>query len=155
MEAHWIIERVVRTARKTPVLLNAVLANTTEQQARDLRDGVDGWNTAEALAHMLSYEYTVGQRLALTLTKDNPTFPSMEKREPDPSYRHMAHEIIRLRGALVKQMSEITEEQWQRTGVHPVYGQLTLLELGTNVGQHDVDHIEQIARILHRADALY
>ena len=151
---HWMVPRVIQTMRKGPVLLNAVLGNVTEQQALELRDGPEGWNVAETLAHMLNYERTATDRANRILTETNPAFVQMPSMAPGLEYRGMADEIIRLRLDLVKRMMGLADEDWQRTCVHPRFGQMSLLETGLIIGQHDTDHIEQLARIVGLAEAL-
>ena len=45
----------------------------------------------------------------------------------------------------------LTEAQWDRPGQHAERGQITLNDIAVQFGTHDLDHIEQITRILSAA----
>jgi len=42
----------------------------------------------------------------------------------------------------------LSDEQWERRGQHPYFGETTILTQAVNNAIHDLDHIEQIARAL-------
>ena len=45
-------------------------------------------------------------------------------------------------------VSSLSDEQWERRGQHPYFGETTVLTQAINSAIHDLDHIEQIARAL-------
>lgn len=56
-------------------------------------------------------------------------------------YAHLRREFIAM-------LIPLREDEWQRRGLHPESGVVTLLEHVTNVSLHDLNHIEQIIRAL-------
>jgi len=44
--------------------------------------------------------------------------------------------------------ASLTPEQWARDGVHPEREGFTMTDAVMQVGLHDLDHLEQITRIL-------
>jgi uncharacterized damage-inducible protein DinB len=55
-----------------------------------------------------------------------------------------------LREANLRMFDRLTEEQWQSYGVHVERGKLTIRSLCTHMAAHDINHIEQIRRILEK-----
>jgi len=55
---------------------------------------------------------------------------------------------VQQREAFLEWLKARDEADWQRVGVHPEAGEYTLLEQAMQAPLHDVDHLEQIARVL-------
>ena len=53
-----------------------------------------------------------------------------------------------LRQANLRLFSQLAPEQWQRSGVHRERGKLTVRDLCRHMAAHDINHIEQIRRII-------
>ena len=54
-----------------------------------------------------------------------------------------------LREANLKMFAQLAPEQWERQGVHAERGRLTVRSLCCHMAAHDINHIEQIRRILN------
>jgi DinB family protein len=154
-------ERFLRSMRKTPVILNAILRGVTQERAQQAVDGPGGWSVVEVMCHMRDYEEIVYKRAQLMLEADQPGLPGLDNEET-AKRRDYAHQNLGLeygayldaRRRLVGFLSGLSDEQWRRQGVHPEFGTMTMLELALNVSQHDVNHIEQIVRALGLSEAL-
>lgn len=60
-----------------------------------------------------------------------------------------ALELFRLlREANLRMFGRLTREQWQRRGTHSERGKLTVRDLCQHMAAHDINHIEQIRRIV-------
>jgi hypothetical protein len=145
--------KALRTLRKTPVLLEALLAGVTQEQAEALHDG--DWNVIFIVCHMRDFEAIAAQRVRDLLAGPNPTFAvvSNDALIRDNNYaaadlRQVVGEMARLRCELITLLESLTDEQWLLAGVHPSQGPATALDVAINAGLHDVDHLEQIARCL-------
>lgn len=150
--------RVIRTLRKTPVILSSILADITEEGARTLHDGLDGWSILFIVCHLRDYEDVVAQRVSVILTEDRPVLPGIDNvqlpvqnRYGEQNLRDTLADLMARRAALLATLEELTDAQWARVGQHPSYGFGTLLDVATNVCLHDVDHIEQIVRCIDEA----
>jgi hypothetical protein len=53
-----------------------------------------------------------------------------------------------LREANLRLLQHLTPEQWEASGVHAERGRLTVRDLASHMAGHDLNHIEQIRRIL-------
>jgi hypothetical protein len=145
--------KALRTLRKTPVLLEALLEGVTQEQAEALHDG--DWNVIFVVSHMRDFEAIAAQRVRDLLSCPNPTFAVVSNDEliRDHNYaaadlRQVMGEIARLRRELITLLESLADEQWLLAGVHPSQGPATLLDVTINAGLHDVDHLEQIVRCL-------
>jgi hypothetical protein len=143
--------KALRTLRKTPALLEALLKGVTQEQAETLRDG--SWNLVFIVCHMRDYEAVAAQRVRDLLAGPNPTFAVVANDDliRDNNYaaadlRQAVVAYAQLRRETVALLEPLADEQWLLTGVHPAQGPATLLDVAVNAGLHDVDHLEQIAR---------
>lgn len=149
----WMIANL----KKTHLILCALLKNITQQQAQELRDGADGWNILEIICHVRDYQDIFYGRLKQILEEDNPTFKVYDEvaREAMITENDYANQDLKLivedycktRDHLVNFLSELEEHQWQRTGVHPMLGEVDITVPIFHTILHDADHSEQIARI--------
>ena len=151
-------DRYILGLRKTPVLLNALFKGVSQEQATTLTDGPGGWNAVEALCHIRDYSPFVLERMRLILEQDNPTLPTFEPEENLRDYRQTTvtdemAAFVASRKELVTLLEGLSEAQWQRRGVLK-YGDGTLLEFTVHTVWHDLNHIEQIARILKLSEPL-
>lgn len=154
-------ERYIRLISKTPVVLQALIRDVAQEQAKQLTDGPDGWSVVETMCHIRDFGDVCLERVRLILTEDAPRLanlnPVERAIERDYANQNLADEFaacVAARQALVTLLENVTDGQWARYGIHSQFGQITLLELLVFIVAHDVDHIEQIARTLKRADPL-
>jgi len=144
-----------RNARRTHAILEALLQGVDQATGTSLRDGADGWNCVEVVCHLRDFELIWQERVRLMLAQSNPLLPVFDH-EGDAIRKNYAAQNLaavwaertRLRRESVALMDGLAEMQWNCRGVHPEAGQVDVLQLGMQMCLHDVDHAEQIARIL-------
>jgi hypothetical protein len=146
-------DKALRSLRKTPALLDLVLAGLDDTAARTLRDGPDGWSILFIVCHLRDYERTVAARIDAILTADDPELPSMDNdalaRDGDyaaQSLTAVREDLRAQRAALLDRLATLAPAQWQRPGHHPQQGAATTLDVAINAALHDIDHLEQLAR---------
>ena len=146
-------DKALRTLRKTPALLDFVLAGLDETTASTLRDGPDGWSILFIACHLRDYERVVAARIEAMLAAADPSLPSMDNdalvRDGDyaaQSLTAVREELRAMRTTLLDRLVSLDTAQWQRPGHHPQQGAATVLDVAINAGLHDIDHLEQIAR---------
>lgn len=147
--------KALRTMRKTPLLLTRLLAGVSQEQARALRDGPEGWSVLWIVCHMRDVEAIFAQRARDLLAAPDPLFSVTEN---DELIRRGDYERQELQAALeaylagrrafISLLEPLDDAQWLLSGTHPSQGPATLLDVAVNAGLHDVDHLEQIARCL-------
>jgi hypothetical protein len=148
-------DKALRTLRKTPFLLETLLRGMSPQDAARLRDGADGWSIVYILCHMRDEEDIFAQRVRDLLAKPRPTFGyalndelAVKNRYDAADYPAVLDDFMARRRAFIALLETVTDDQWLLEGEHPLQGPATLLDVALNVGLHDVDHMEQIARCL-------
>lgn len=146
----------LRDFTKTPVILDAVLAGVDQQRAAETTDGADGWSVLEVVCHMNDYEQIFFDRAKSMIETERPNFPPYDQntRALDNDYagQQLAEQLASFharRAAFAAFAQALPAEVWQRTGIHPSYGEMNMIELVIKTTLHDVNHIEQILKALH------
>jgi uncharacterized damage-inducible protein DinB len=113
------------------------------------------WSVTEILMHLAEDELTSSWRYRQMLEYDGPRLAGFNQElwaqwsdyrswEPDD-----ALSMFRLlREANLKLFAQLAPEQWGRHGNHAERGRITVRELCRHMAAHDINHIEQIRRIL-------
>jgi hypothetical protein len=120
------------------------------------RPAADKWSITEIIMHLADDELTSSWRYRQMLEYDKPTLAGFDQELWARVGDYVSWEaedaltLFRLlREANLKMFARLTPEQWERGGVHSERGPLTVRILCRHMAAHDVNHIEQIRRILH------
>lgn len=151
-------KRAIWQMETTCATLGHILQNLTQSQAYDLRDGADGWSVVEIVCHMRDFDVIFYNRAKMMLEQDHPQLPGYDHEAMAIDNHYQAEDLMTAYEALkasraqfVELFRSMTDEQWQRTGVHPERDSFTMIDSVQQVGLHDVTHIEQITRVLAQA----
>ena len=157
METTWqqVRQRQLAAIRLSCEILGHILEGVSDDQARALRDGPDGWSVIEIVCHLRDFDEIFHSRAVMMLQNDHPLLPA---------YDHEAMAIERAyqqdtlsdgfgalklsRQRLIAFFKTLTQEQWSRGGVHPERDSFTMTDALMQVASHDLDHLEQITRVL-------
>jgi Protein of unknown function (DUF664). len=120
----------------------------------------DKWSVAEILAHLADVEIVIGWRIRSVL--GNPGTPIQaydqdswvssghyEKRDPAKALE--LHHV--LREANLALLKSLTPEQWKQFGQHAERGEESVERIVRMIAGHDVNHLQQVERILKPAKA--
>ena len=147
--------RFIKTLKRTPVLMDALLCGVTQERALAARDGDEGWTAVEIMCHLRDFEGIFFERAQRIVAEDNPELPYVDHEVLAREHDYLAQDLgaayaawIETRQAFIEWLKARETTDWERTGVHPENGPYTLLEQALQVCTHDVDHLEQIARVL-------
>lgn len=126
-----------------------------ESDLKSYRDGGTGWTVTEVLCHLRDFEEIFLERATLTVTKDLPELPvpnpdelAAERRYSEENPADVLAAWQANRAKLLSFFKERPESDWERIGLHPKRGKLTLLDQLCLGAQHDTLHFEQLSRIL-------
>jgi hypothetical protein len=141
-------------------ILGNVLADVSQETAttlRDLNDGDKGWTTVEVLCHLRDYDTIFRQRAERIVNEENPRFaPSdhealaRERRYNEQDLRQVYADLAQSRAQTLAFFQQLTDEQWERAGIHPERGPFSMTDACVQVGTHEILHLEQILRILRQ-----
>lgn len=142
--------------REAPRTLAAIIENVAEAQLKK-RPAPGRWSVTEILAHLAEDELTSSWRYRQMLEHDGVPLPGFDqdlwaKVGDYNSWKpEEALAMFRmLREANLRLFAHLTPEQWERRGVHSERGELTVRSLCRHMAAHDINHIEQVRRILGR-----
>jgi hypothetical protein len=154
-------DRFILNARRTPVILHGLLHGVTQERAMAATDGPDGWSVVEVVCHLRDFEGFFRERVELMLREDNPELPAYDH-EALAIERDYQHQELRLalavlleeRREFIALLESLRPEQFERTGIHPENGLITVLDAAVQLTHHDINHIDQITRCLGLSERL-
>jgi len=147
---------------KQPLAVQAATAEKLERLIQDVppnklreRPAADKWAVSEIVAHLGDAEIVTGFRIRLILGAPGApiaaydsdswvTSGHYEKRDP----RKSVEQFRVLREANVALLESLTPEQWKHYGMHSQRGQETIELMVRMAAGHDINHLQQIERIL-------
>ncbi len=148
-------QRCLAAMVQTPVILEAVLSGVDTERARSARDGADGWSVIEILCHLRDFDGFYQDRIALMLNETNPVLRgydheaiARDDRYQEQDVREALDLYLASRRAFLTMVQGLSEDQLERTGIHPEHGEMTVLNQAFRSVTHDIEHTEQIVRSL-------
>jgi hypothetical protein len=148
------IDGIKAALASIPEELSRLLAGRSrEELTQPAQDG--GWGIVEILPHFLDWEHVIRDRVNRILTEDTP-----ELEEYDDSLWAIEHDYSSQdpvavldafrdqRLTLVEFLETIDDAAWNRGGVLPKHGGITLHWLLNNVCDHDAKHLMQVKDVL-------
>ena len=138
------------TAHQLTQLVDGVPAEKLSE-----RPAPDKWSVAAILAHLAEAEVSSTWRYRQMIENDGAPLPGFDQdlwetlgeyssRNPQESLQL----FNLLRQANLRMFDKLTPDEWQRHGVHAERGQMSVKELAEQIAGHDINHVEQIRRIL-------
>jgi len=147
---------MIETIRRFPDVLTEVVGNLTHDQLT-MKIPDDPWTIQQIVHHMADSHINSIIRLKLILTNDSPTLQGYDQDAwvtlPDVA-TPIENTLLILRGLHVRWCAlwdSMTEEQWNRVGIHTEMGPVTPDRLLVIYSNHCNDHLAQIKRILATA----
>jgi hypothetical protein len=138
--------------------LGHILSRVSQETAttlRDAHDGPKGWTVLEVVCHLRDFDAIFRNRAVMMRDQDYPTLPHFDHEElarqgryNDCDLRQAYAELAASRRQTIAFFKELDAEQWERAGLHHERGHFTMDEAVVQVGTHDINHLEQITRIL-------
>ncbi len=138
-----------------PEALEQILSNIpVELLEKPIRTGK--WSIKENIAHLIRYQKESTDRVNRILTEPNPSlkryiaeedegFPFAVSQPPDTLRKQLKSDRIQFNAML----KSLMDDQLSRTGVHPVFGMLTLSEWIEFFLLHEAHHMMTIFQLAH------
>ena len=139
---------------ETPRVLAELIAHASDAQLTS-RPNKDKWSVGEILAHLAEDEIATAWRYRQMVEHSGSELPGFNQdlwaemgsyaaRAPRESL-----ELFRLlRAVNLHFLQRLAPEQWKCSGIHAERGRITVRELATHMAGHDINHIEQIRKVL-------
>lgn len=115
------------------------------------RPGREGWSVRDVVVHLADAELVGALRFRMILAGEKPALPVYD---PD-TWKRRLHYLWRspeaslslfqqTRFASAEMLRQCSASDWERVGVHPERGEVTLGELLTQYAGHASEHVAQI-----------
>jgi len=161
--AQQYIQRIMAHSEgKQPVAVQGATAKKLERAIKGVptsklrkRPAPNKWSVNEIAAHLADAEVAIGWRLRLILGAPGTPIEAFdqdawvtslhyEKRDP----RKSVEQFRVLREANLALLKSLAPEQWKHYGMHSERGQETIEHIVRLIAGHDLNHLQQIDRIL-------
>ena len=143
--------------RATPAILEGLLRDCTQEEARAARGGDEGWSVVEVICHLRDAEERAFERMEAMRDEINPVLAAynqerwaIERRYATADLHEAFAAFVRLRTQHAHALAALTAAQWERTGNHEEQGRITIKNQTIHMVSHDAIHAAQIARQLQR-----
>lgn len=141
---------------EAPKILSQLIAGCTGQELRR-RPAAGKWSVLEILAHLADDEIATSWRYRQMIEHSGKEMPSFDQDEWARLGAYSFWEandalelFRRLREANLRMLAGLSREEWEREGQHAERGRITVRDLARHMAGHDMNHIGQIRRILHK-----
>lgn len=147
-------EDPIAMQREAPrVLARLIEGVPTERLKQSAAPGK--WSIGAILAHLVEDEIASSWRYRQMIENSGVTLPGFDQDlwarlgDYDSWEPHTALEMYgHLREANLRMLTNLTPEEWQRLGIHSERGRMTVKDLASHMAGHDINHIEQVRKIL-------
>lgn len=146
----------VAMQREAPDVVARLMEGVAERELK--RKPAPGkWSVSEIVAHLAEDELVSSWRYRQMLEYETPILPGFDQDLWATLADYAAWKLEDaltmfrlLREANLRMFAQLTNEQWERDGMHTERGKTTVRSLCRHMAAHDMNHIEQIRRILGR-----
>ncbi len=149
--------RHVKLMKNTMIAIENLVAGLSQKDATTWRDGGDGWTVVEVLCHLRDFDGFFQHRIHLMLEQDNPELPSYDHDQIAIDRKYNEQPIEEVVAALKQSREQFialfysfndSAEIFARRGTHPERGSWSIFDSLLQAGHHDVDHLQQLTRIM-------
>ena len=147
-------QRLQRLTRTADELAAAIKGQSDAALSR--RPDAKNWAAKEIVCHLRDTEEVFGARCEQMLAMD--VEPKLGLSDPDRMaderqyLRNDAEEALaafrRRRAETLETFGKLTASQWERGGLHPVGGRITIDDILSAMAWHDDNHLDQLTRAL-------
>lgn len=137
------------------------LISTVRDEDLRARPAPGKWSVGEILAHMAEDELATSWRYRQMIEHCGCDLASFDQDQwaelgDYASWNpNEALELFRLlRNANLRLLARLSSQEWQKFGIHAERGRITVSDLARHMAGHDMNHIDQIRRILAATLAL-
>jgi hypothetical protein len=150
------LEKSIEILERTPGVLKALLSGLSDEWIMQ-NEGPDTWSPFDVVGHMLHGENTDWmQRLHIILDENGNKkfvpfnrFAMFEESKGKSMSRLLDEfEAARLRNLKELKSLHLSEQDFDKTGIHPSFGLVTMRQLLSTYTTHDLGHIGQIVRVI-------
>jgi hypothetical protein len=134
------VGELLATLATVPAEVERLCTGVSEEQA-----GRGSWPMREIVAHLLGAERLLIGRANRMLEEDDPELTSaFPPFEDEKRLGRLVEAFRAARERTLRRFETLTSDQWQRTGRHPEWGRLTVLEQLSWLARHEQSHLAEL-----------
>ena len=149
------LNRSIEILSQTPATLQSLLGGLAEDWTQH-NEGPNTWSPYDVLGHLIHGEKTDWiPRAKIILGEGDKNFVpfdrfAMFEASKGKNLEQLLTEFKELRKQNIAELKKlnISESDLEKTGIHPVFGAITLRNLLSTWVTHDLNHIYQIVRVM-------
>jgi hypothetical protein len=152
---NWLLKAL----RESPHAMESLLWNV-EDDAIEQPASEGEWSAKELVGHMAEMERRYCQRLERMVRLDEPKIDAFDADsiEQDATLAHesaydLMEEFATLRRQSIYLLWSLDDSDWNRRGVHPYLGPLTIMQVAREMNEHDLAHLWQLRRLCDAFEA--
>lgn len=149
-------DKSIEILERTPTVLSLMLDGISADWTTN-NEGAETWSAYDVIGHLIHGEKTDWMPRAELILSDNTNknfipfnrFAQFEESK-SKTLKQLLNEFKLLREQNIAKLHsvKITDEDLQKKGIHPAFGEVTLSQLLSTWVVHDLDHIVQISRVM-------
>jgi hypothetical protein len=144
---------LLKALRETSHAMESLLWNVDDGEL-ELRPSEDEWSCLDLACHMADMERCYIERLERMVRLDEPSIAAFDgdSIEHELVTEHetvfdVMDEFAVLRRQSVYLLWSLDEVDWERQGIHPYLGPLTITDVAREMNEHDLAHLWQLRRL--------
>jgi uncharacterized damage-inducible protein DinB len=146
-ESRWLLKALRETAHE----LESQLWGLDEEELRR-RPGEDAWSLKEIAAHLRDCEEHFSRCLELIETRNNARLPAFDADALVLERDYRDCDLYEAVEGFAQQRSQTvsllwTGLDWERTGMHPYLGEVSVGQLARRQSEHDLEHLWQARKV--------
>jgi len=160
LNSHVTGKNPLRMQAETPRLITALIKGISDAKLTE-RPVLDKWSVCEIIAHLAEDELATSWRYRQMIENNGCVLASFDQDQWARlgDYRSWkpgeALDMFRLlRKANLRMLTNLTEDEWERYGVHAERGRISVRDLAHHMAGHDMNHVDQIRSILTKKESI-
>ena len=150
------LEKSIEVLERTPFVLESLL-NGLSDDWTTANEGTETWSPYDVMGHLIHGDKTDWiARLEICLTDGpNKTFAKFDRfaqfeESKGKTLDDLLTElkVVRAHNLAILRSKKLTPADYERTAIHPAFGEVKLSQLLSTWVAHDMDHIFQISRVM-------
>lgn len=149
------LNEAIEVLERTPFVIEQMLKGKSAAWTMT-NEGPDTWSPYDVVGHLINGEKTDWiTRMNIILSDEDKRFTPFDmfahfNESKGKSLEQLLEEFKteRKKGIAILKSKNLTENDLNKTGIHPEFGEVTLRQLLATWVAHDLGHITQIARVM-------
>ena len=150
------LTRALEILQNTPSTLRSLLSGLSEDWT-SVNEGGESWSVYDIIGHLIHGEKTDWvPRMEIILSEgDDKLFQPFDRfaqfeASKGKTLAQLLDEfsMLRTQNLEILRLKNLSKDYFNKNGIHPAFGEVTLSQLLATWVVHDLNHISQIARVL-------